>query len=135
MNGTKACNTLPRDQWIRFYSVLRKKQHAASWGFRADQGDPLAEKAKLIAAIAEHAEHGLVGLSVTQMDCDCSQWSTWFSIPATWVALERELRSIHDNAEGPVSWGLSEPPAQPEYHSRDLALEAFENGHPHVVYA
>jgi hypothetical protein len=129
---------LPRDidraSWRRFYRHLRRHGIAADAGVRPG-GDPIAENARTVARIAALAEYGLVGLSVTQMDCDCSQWSTLEAIPAQRVYLERELQRIYENAEGPVSWGLCEPPARPEYHSRDLALEAFEDGHPHVVYA
>lgn len=99
--------------------------------------DPLAERATLKRAIAVFAENGRVALHTTGMDCDCVEYSgvARSSIPAQVVAVEREIQGIYDAADGPVSVGLMKPSeaAACESISRDLALEAFEDGHPHCV--
>jgi len=70
------------------------------------------------------------------MDCDCVQYHYERNIPApTVIAFERDRDSMYEWADGPCNLGIGEPVDEPENHSRDLALEAYEDGHPHVVYA
>lgn len=125
---------LPRHHWIHFYRVVRKQGLAERYGFRAGLGDPLVAKARTIARLEELAQDGLVGFATDSMDCDCVRMSACRAIPASWYGLQARIEALYEGAEGPTSWWLCEPPARPEYSSRDLALEAFENGHPHVVY-
>lgn len=78
----------------------------------------------------------MMAVEVAGMDCDCSQFSYLTYIPATRAEYEREAQSLYDWADGPLS--VSPVPAGEvdnfKAYSRDLALEAFEDGHPHVVY-
>lgn len=103
----------------------------------ADRLAELRGRARLRAAIAEHAVDGRVALAVTQMDCDCAQWSSTVTLLASVDAINAYLERLYDDAEGPVTWSFISPEEQAEFvpQSRDLALEAFENGHPHVVHA
>jgi hypothetical protein len=49
-------------------------------------------------------------------------------------AVERYVNEIYNDAEGPV-YGLwfSSPEQKAKYVSRDLAMEAYEDGHAHSV--
>ena len=69
------------------------------------------------------------------MDCDCSRWDDRVAIlPAVPTVVSRWVDRYHDGAEGPQWTRISRPSRAPKKStSRDLALEAFEDGHPHVV--
>ena len=98
--------------------------------------DPLAARARLSAEIASLAQDGRVAIVYGGIDCDCSRWDNRVSlVPATHWAVARWVDSYMEGAEGPQWWHLSRPSAAPRWSSsRDLALEAFEDGHPHIVY-
>ena len=69
------------------------------------------------------------------MDCDCAYGVHWREIESrSLVAIDRDVERIFDYAEGPTSVQLVNLDEAPEPYTRDLALEAFEDGHPHVVY-
>lgn len=103
-----------------------------------DVEDHLANRAVLARRIAELAEDGRVVLVTGGMDCDCASWDgRTRTLPATFVHVNRAIERLYEDAEGPVRWDLTSPMVGAgirETH-RDLALEAFEDGHPHVVYA
>ena len=49
-------------------------------------------------------------------------------------SVEQYIQEIYNNAEGPVYWiSIAQPEHKAEHVSRDLAMEAFEDGHPHSV--
>lgn len=84
------------------------------------------------------ARDGMIGLIESGRDCDCVQYvHPAGTCPAT-VAdyLIRESRML-EGADGPCRLGIVTPEEAKAqgYESRDLALEAFEDGHPHVVYS
>ena len=97
--------------------------------------DPLADRARLAGRIALHAQDGEVLLVVRQMDCDCAEWTSASVLPASVLVVQRAIDATYDNAEGRVSWWLASPDEHIERDERDHALEAYEEGHPHVVYA
>ena len=87
-----------------------------------------------MASCRDAQRDGMVSISVDQMDCDCSRWTSGSLVRAIPRLVERELEEIYNNAEGPVYWiSIDTPEEKAEYVSRDLALEAFEDGHPHSV--
>lgn len=49
--------------------------------------------------------------------------------------VQRAIDAVYEGAEGRVSWWLTSPADVPERDERDHALEAFEEGHAHVIYA
>ena len=53
------------------------------------------------------------------------------------AAVTRHINKTYDYADGPMSYVImSKADAEyVEYASRDLGMEAFENGHSHVLYA
>lgn len=125
--------TITKKEWYAFWHHLRKS--GGAYRFKPMDGDdPLAGKQKVIDAINKHAVDGKVCVNERFMDCDCAVGTGWTVIPATWVHYERCVNQIYENAEGPGSTWLSAPENKVEPEFRDLALEAFENGHPHVVY-
>ncbi|MCK5644865.1 MAG: hypothetical protein KAJ19_28960 [Gammaproteobacteria bacterium] len=102
--------------------------------YRMD-GSDIGCRAALYAAVSPYVVDGKVALNVDQMDCDCARWTEGRVIDAvSLLAVEREVNRIYTDAEGPI-YGLwfSEPERKAEYVSRDLAMEAFEDGHAHSV--
>ena len=97
--------------------------------------DLLAERSELKQRIERVVEGGMVAIHKTGMDCDCSTWDYVEHERFRGVfAHEREWQEYMDGAEGPQSMGFHSPSHYPEQsESRDLALEAFEDGHPHYV--
>jgi hypothetical protein len=88
--------------------------------------------------ICEFAEGGRVALVNGGRDCDCATWANTYSlVPATVAEVDNWVERFYHWAEGP-QWHYIERPSvarKLEEEHRDLALEAFEDGHQHVVYA
>lgn len=83
--------------------------------------------------------NGKIGVITSSIDCDCTRgyYERVVEMPNSVHALKRYADSFYDGLEGPGTMTFV-PPQQIDSrrsHTRDLALEAFENGHPHVVYA
>jgi hypothetical protein len=100
--------------------------------------DYLVKKVGLVDKIASLAEDGKVAVVYNERDCDMVQSNGNVKIlPASAVAFIRWLDKKLEWAEGPVNWELYNPSETVgiEQTTRDLAMEAYENGHPHVVYA
>lgn len=82
--------------------------------------------------------NGKIGVAVSGMDCDCTQYARQYTIeiPNSVAALKRWDYKRQEWLDGPENVRFIHPdkvdPSQ--NFSRDLALEAYENGHPHVVY-
>ena len=98
---------------------------------------PLQQRAALAREVHRLAEHGYVAMVHGGMDCDGSAWNDRVRLlRAIPVAVEREVNDFYANAEGPQWHHLAAPSTvenlEPE--CRDLALEAFENDHPHILH-
>lgn len=118
-----------RKMWYDHVQKMRRGRR-----YSADDSD-IGCRAALYAAVSPYVVDGKVSLNVDQMDCDCSRWTQGNVIDAvSLLAVEREVNRIYEDAEGPI-YGLwfSKPEEKAEYVSRDLALEAFEDGHAHSV--
>ena len=88
----------------------------------------------LIRRIAEVAVDGKVAVWESGMDCDCVRFRGFRTIiDASISAFDREENYAYETAEGPISLWVESPLKKREHHSRDLVLEAFEDGHPHSV--
>ena len=98
--------------------------------------DKLAARARFAARVAKCANaDGDVAIVVSGMDCDCVKF-TWSHVaPAVPLAIEHFINHSNYWADGPQSVHVVPVDDAPESYSHDLALEAFEDGHPHVVYA
>jgi hypothetical protein len=99
--------------------------------------DELEGRARLASMISEYQEGGRVAIVYGFIDCDMSRADGLVHImAASPIAVSKWLDDFHAGAEGPQWWNLERPSAASEITEdhRDLALEAFEDGHPHVVY-
>lgn len=88
--------------------------------------------------IAECAEDGQVALIESGMDCDCVQYSGYVSLcDATVAAFDAEYAHRAKWADGPFSIAIERPSVARgiRRESRDLAAEAFEDGHPHSIHS
>ena len=105
--------------------------------YHSDIHRNMARRWELAGRIEQFSHNGQVAINTGGRDCDMAQWDGDIRIiTAHWWELEKLTRSLEDSAEGPF-WAYPIPwedQAECAYHSRDLALEAFEDGHPHVVY-
>lgn len=97
--------------------------------------DRLAAKASTKARLEACAEQGMVAVIESGRDCDGVQyWGRRHLIPATVMHYYRLWNHTEQWADGPFWFDFERPSAEVEYGSRDLTLEAFEDGHPHVLY-
>lgn len=98
------------------------------------------ERAQWKAQLDASTEGGRVAVCRSGMDCDCTKY---FDVriteaPASIVAWLRDHERHCEWLDGPESTWFDRPSNFVEgdcHESRDLILEAFEDGHPHVVYA
>ena len=80
---------------------------------------------------------GKIGLHRSGMDCDCTQYSYSMVVemPNSAFMMCRDETRHHEFLDGPEStrWSLASE-VTPHSASRDLALMAYEDGHPSTVY-
>jgi len=89
----------------------------------------------LISLIAERSENGQVLVVEDGMDCDGCQYSgRTVLIDATVKAFDAHRDDVAHGADGVFYLSIERPSAKIEYHSRDRALEAFEDGHPYSLH-
>lgn len=125
--------TITRSQWLKLYGIMRR--NGANMSFREAEDD-LASKALIAERIKRLAEDGKIAIVYGGMDCDGARWDNRVAImPAVLVVVLHWIDTYHEHAEGP-QWQRIESPSRAPKRSttRDLALEAFENGHSHVLY-
>ena len=123
----------PKGQWIDLWRHLRRT--GGKYMIRGlERDDPYIEKQRIIDAIAKYECDGRVLLCDRFMDCDCASSTSSREIPANYYAYIRAVEDIYSAAEGPGTTWLDYPGNIPESDFRDHALEAYEDGHPHVVY-
>ncbi len=97
----------------------------------------LQKRRSMHKAIRDLSENGEIAVVWSGMDCDCVQYSGSVSIiDADWRSVQEHIDNQYEWAEGPLYYSFEKPSVAEkiEYESRDLALEAFEDGHPHVIY-
>lgn len=89
----------------------------------------------LLQKIKDCTEDGKVAIIVTSTDCDWTR-ATYCHLldPAE---LFSYIDQLYEDAEGPTNWHIERPSDTKDFRSssRDLALEAFEDGHPHLIYS
>ena len=118
--------------WRRFF----REQNTNRWssGYREDR---LAIRSDLAGLISEKSENGEVAIVHGFIDCDGGMRDNIVdTVPATVTAVEHFKDEQAKWAEGPIWMNLEKPSdaTELESSSRDLAAEAHENGHPHVLY-
>ena len=122
--------TLSRKQWYDFFRKCRKN----GYDILDQQDDPYDHRMSIQEAIRKYAVNGKISINISAMDCDCSKYTSGSIIDAVpLVAVHARMNYEYDGAEGPMSVWIDTPANKVGYSSRDLALEAFEDGHPHSV--
>lgn len=99
--------------------------------------DKLTLRQRRAERLTSLAENGKVCIVSSGMDCDGGAWSgRVYEFDAVPYAIERFIEKEYEWADGPLRLELARPSEceEVEYESRDLALEAFEDGHPHCLY-
>lgn len=97
--------------------------------------DHLKSKQDLAFRIKELSSFGWVRICWNSQDCDGFRTSGQSEIvPAMPSYVAAFVDRLYADAEGPLSWWLEVPQIKPVVETRDLVMEAFENGHPHVIY-
>lgn len=105
-------------------------------GHLAEATDRRIARQSLLRRIANLAVDGKVAVWESGRDCDCASYSGYRClIDANVKAFDELYQHTAEWADGPFHLWVESPEREPEHHSRDLALEAFEDGHSHVVYA
>lgn len=128
---------LSRDDWKVIHRVIR---HDEDWHFHPSCSpvhNSINARAALWAKINEHAVNGRVGRVTAGMDCDCTQYryEAVIDVPKGAMVAIREEESWYDSSDGYAQrWYRSPLESVQRYRSRDLALEAYEDGHPGTVY-
>lgn len=96
------------------------------------------ERAEYGAILARCVENGKIGVLRSGMDCDCNKYSSARIVDAPVGAIQfaRQEEEHYNGLDGPESTVWRKPSQTTVgYTSRDLAAEAHEDGHRHVVYA
>lgn len=86
--------------------------------------------------IAECAQDGKILVIESGRDCDCVEYSGQTRIiEASVKAFDALQDEIAKWADGPFHLDIDKPSEDEfiRYESRDLVLEAFEDGHPHHI--
>ena len=125
------------DEWgIRDGRILRFLDQLEQMGGRLREATARRmHRQDLHRVIAECAEDGKVAVIESGMDCDCVQYSGHrHLIDANVKAYDALRRSIAESADGRIYLDIARPSEDVEQSSRDLALEAFEDGHPYSIH-
>ena len=96
------------------------------------------EYLKFINRIAECVDNdGMMNVEESGMDCDGVRYQGQLhKIPATKEAYYKLQEEIGEWADGPFYLCLVTPKVAESivYDSRDLGMEAFEDGHQHIIH-
>ena len=98
--------------------------------------DVINERGSILAEASRFITDAEVGVIWSGMDCDCVSYTRSSVVSANPIKLHKYIVDSYDCAEGPLSYRFVpvDVANKHQYTSRDLAMEAFENGHSHVVY-
>ena len=89
----------------------------------------------LIRRIAELAVDGQVAVWESGRDCDSVSYRGFKClIPATVAEFDALYEHEHKWADGPFCLWVESPLLERQRCSRDLGMEAFEDGHSHVIF-
>jgi hypothetical protein len=97
----------------------------------------LSDRPRMKGIIQQYEEDGKIAIVYGGMDCDGCKWDGCVDIvPAQLVHVESWISHYYEWAEG-YQWHDFAKPSQAKHleeSHRDLAMEAHEDGHPHVLY-
>ena len=97
----------------------------------------LVEKENIVSHIKSKTENGKVAVVWSGVDADCVSWGNRVDVvSSSYVQIEKMLNDTYEGSEGSIDFYYEKPSIAEKLTetSRDLAMEAFEEGHPHVVY-
>lgn len=100
--------------------------------------DELAAKWRLAQYIERHKEDGEILIVENGRDCDGAEWrDRTFRMKANVLVYLKAYEDKAQWADGPFYWEIERMSNRSKYRmsTRDLALEAFEDGHDHVIYS
>jgi hypothetical protein len=104
-------------------------------GLLAQATEARVARQSLIRRIAELQVGGQVAVWESGRDCDSVRYRGFKClIPATVAEFDALYEHEHQWADGPFCLWVESPLLERQRCSRDLALEAFEDGHSHVIY-
>ena len=124
-------------KWTR--RTVPKEFYRAMRDFLRDRApdDYLAERVQLKKVIDSNVEDGKVIILEEGMDCDGVAFTNRkYKVQAIPAAVRYAMEKIHNDAEGTCSLRVVSPTVgnASKRTQRDLGMEAFENGHPGVIY-
>jgi hypothetical protein len=127
---------MSRSEWYKCWRIIRKYHGTPIGGYddpRRDESQ-IAVRARLYKHIDQKTVDGVVSLNQSGMDCDCVRATYGDIVPVkSKRAIEKSIDQIYQDAEGPQSVWIDFPDECVSYSSRDLIMEAYEDGHPHSV--
>ena len=132
--SNKLLKKLDRGEITSEQAFLRKLGKFDSKRFGTDY---LAEKISVIKEINSFAENGKILVIVGGCDCDGSQYyGRCYVMDANYTTVSNFENDQSHWADGSIYFDYDKPSNEGEYSysSRDLALEAYENGHNHIIY-
>jgi hypothetical protein len=91
-----------------------------------------------VLKIKENAENGRVLIVYGGRDCDGSQSDGYTKlVDAGYYSAQKFIDSLYEGADGAIWYEFAKPSAISNIavETRDLTLEAFENGHSHIIYS
>lgn len=130
-DATVVERTFTREQWTKLYRIMRK---IGDRGALKDESW-LANRAQIKGIIDKYVDDaGQVGVVESGRDCDCVEYchgSTKTNLTPPQFCKMRD--DMYEWAEGPCYLSICSVRDLPDNYQRDLAMEAFENGHPHFI--
>ena len=126
---------MTREQWNKLRAIMKKVGEWGQWQGAMARADLLQERAAIADTLREFADdEGYVGVVESGRDCDCVSYCGGTRRKfAGAFEFEKYRQDACYWADGPHYVTLCEVSEIPEYRSRDLALEAYEDGHAHSV--
>jgi len=119
--------------------MTKKQWKKLAKHFMADRRLPgihyrINERHQLASCLREATWGGVVACHVSGTDCDGGRYHYSTnrrvgSVMAEWMDAEQQ----YAHADGMMQIWYTKP-CKPVRYSRDLGLEAWEDGHPHVLY-
>jgi len=97
--------------------------------------DRIQDRADLKERLDEVEHHGFIGVQWEATDCDHTHATGGRNRPRLTLVEEQRRRDMFfDDLEGPGCMWYVDPRENITHRTtRDLALEAFEDGHPHLI--
>lgn len=130
-----------REELVRHVGFARADTLMLRWlnhplvGDSSGIHDAINRRARLAAVIAKHSHDGKVRVAESGRDCDGVQYAGRVRlIDATLEAYYKLMAERERWADGPFHLEIVPWDADVQYRSRDLTLEAFEDGHAHCIH-